>query len=1060
MESLEYYSVEENRLGTRSVSRRFAQWNQSEYYEDADGERTITASTASMTGTSDRKNLTYTHNGYSIVEKQNTSISGSSYSSVDPNGGSSTCTITTDHGVEYKSGRQYAVSMYIETLGTTWFEIFVGGTSRANLSINGKTKSYFIIPTSYHSGATAIQIKNYGSNYAYISNVSYNYYASSKTVKQIQTTSVINYISSVERRDLNHKYVTEYDFLGQITGGSETNYNGSEGTKNYTYTYELYPDVDSRSEYDIKRLKSVSNGTDEVVYSYSGYVKTMTVKKDGANISELSQEQDGEISSYYVNRTENGETTRIDYAVKNGNIRPYKVTKGDQIIEYTYNYDGEITKMSQGDITYSTSYSGGKETGYSVNYDDRFSLTRDSSQFGLVTAIKHNGLGMSMQYTVYGDIDLKTFGNGATIDYKYNYRDLTSVELKDSATSIPTVLSYVYDGGDLTGVTQSYNGVEQLSYLFNDTKTQLSTSISGDVNANYVYNFNAETGLPESRVVNLDNGASVRTENYVYNAQGLLQENGNADFKTTYVYDSLNRVGTKSQVVNGISRQSLELTYDDTSNYKSTRIKSVYNHLSDSTQNYTYNSNGYISRYSDQKSNTVGIYTYDNYGRLITDGIYTYTYDNFNNIVKKVGNGKTYEYSYWFGAITKLKFITENGVAGNQFTYDDSENILNYKSATQNLFWTRGNMLQSGSVKQGVSFTYKYGADNLRYSKTVNGVETVYYWDNGTLIGEKTGSNYTQYLYDSSGIIGMLYNGSYYVFEKNLFGDILRAYNANGSEVARFLYDSYGNLVSSSGTMADKVNFRYRGYYYDAETDFYYLHTRYYSPEICRFISADQPELVPTLSKTLGQLNLFAYCNNNPIMYTDPEGRLAASTVITIALVVIGALAGVSAVAYVDYSDDGEIFNGSIGWIPYVGGTVLGGVIGGVVGYLFGPGIAGLLASTGTIGGGLMFADFGGLTGGGLAVSVAGKIALAGTAGVTASGAFGVGVLFAKGSGPRMGHNQHENQMWREAMKQAHVTDKTLERRLHDEIHKYPYQETLKDLVKLIKEILHKWGRS
>ena len=141
------------------------------------------------------------------------------------------------------------------------------------------------------------------------------------------------------------------------------------------------------------------------------------------------------------------------------------------------------------------------------------------------------------------------------------------------------------------------------------------------------------------------------------------------------------------------------------------------------------------------------------------------------------------------------------------FAYDDSENILNYKSATQNLFWTRGNMLQSGSVKQGVSFAYKYGADNLRYSKTVNGVETVYYWDNGTLIGEKTGNNYTQYLYDSSGIIGMIYNGSYYFFEKNLFGDVLRAYNANGSEVARFGYDSYGNLVSSSGTMADKVNF-------------------------------------------------------------------------------------------------------------------------------------------------------------------------------------------------------------------------------------------------------------
>ena len=263
------------------------------------------------------------------------------------------------------------------------------------------------------------------------------------------------------------------------------------------------------------------------------------------------------------------------------------------------------------------------------------------------------------------------------------------------------------------------------------------------------------------------------------------------------------------------------------------------------------------------------------------------------------------------------------------FAYDDSENILNYKSATQNLFWTRGNMLQSGSVKQGVSFAYKYGADNLRYSKTVNGVETVYYWDNGTLIGEKTGNNYTQYLYDSSGIIGMLYNGSYYVFEKNLFGDILRAYNANGSEVARFLYDSYGNLVSSSGTMADKVNFRYRGYYYDAETDFYYLHTRYYSPEICRFISADQPELVPTLSQTLGQLNLFAYCNNNPIMYTDPDGKAVGAALFWGALIglIVGGASYVGS-EVISYALTGEW---DWSWGMFIG-SLIGGAIGGMIG--------------------------------------------------------------------------------------------------------------------------------
>lgn len=73
--------------------------------------------------------------------------------------------------------------------------------------------------------------------------------------------------------------------------------------------------------------------------------------------------------------------------------------------------------------------------------------------------------------------------------------------------------------------------------------------------------------------------------------------------------------------------------------------------------------------------------------------------------------------------------------------------------------------------------------------------------------------------------------------------------------------------------MADKVKIRYRGYYYDDETGFYYLQSRYYDPSLCRFISSDQYELTKSLSKIPGQLNLYAYCNNNPIMYTDETGE-------------------------------------------------------------------------------------------------------------------------------------------------------------------------------------------
>ena len=193
-------------------------------------------------------------------------------------------------------------------------------------------------------------------------------------------------------------------------------------------------------------------------------------------------------------------------------------------------------------------------------------------------------------------------------------------------------------------------------------------------------------------------------------------------------------------------------------------------------------------------------------------------------------------------------------------------------------------------------------------------------------------------------------------------------------------------------------------------------------------------------------------------MRVDPTGHFAITTAIILGLIGVGAVAGFGAVAYIDYSDDGQIFNGSVGWETYVGGTVLGGVIGGLIGYFAAPSIAGLLASSGTIGDGLAFAGAGGAIGSGIAISTLGELALAGTAVLTGTGTFGLTVMFVKGFGPRMGHNQHEKQMWNEAMRQLGINDKDLISRLHTEIHKYPYADKLKVLLKILREILEKWG--
>ena len=110
-------------------------------------------------------------------------------------------------------------------------------------------------------------------------------------------------------------------------------------------------------------------------------------------------------------------------------------------------------------------------------------------------------------------------------------------------------------------------------------------------------------------------------------------------------------------------------------------------------------------------------------------------------------------------------------------------------------------------------------------------------------------------------------------FDKNTLGDIIAIRDEDGNVVAKYIYDAWGNILHEEGSMASVNPFRYRGYYYDTETGFYYLQTRYYDPTICRFINADNYELVMLLGRgTVGGFNVYSYCFNNPIIFIDDGG--------------------------------------------------------------------------------------------------------------------------------------------------------------------------------------------
>ena len=248
----------------------------------------------------------------------------------------------------------------------------------------------------------------------------------------------------------------------------------------------------------------------------------------------------------------------------------------------------------------------------------------------------------------------------------------------------------------------------------------------------------------------------------------------------------------------------------------------------------------------------------------------------------------------------------------------------------------------------GKSFSYEYDALGKRYQKTVDGKITKQYWSGNDLVAEEriegTSTTVLIYLYDWTGVCGMKRlreksDGSVqtdtYWYKKNELGDIAEIYGVNG-KLCEYRYDAWGNYrLIDSGTGMDVTKdqviggistnvsvhighinpFRYRGYYYDEETGFYYLNTRYYDPEIRRFINMDNPELVAQLAQTPGQLNLYAYCNNNPVAFTDESGE--GFVTLLIAALVTGLICGAFNAAVAN-------FTGQNVGLAFLGGFVNG----------------------------------------------------------------------------------------------------------------------------------------
>ena len=196
--------------------------------------------------------------------------------------------------------------------------------------------------------------------------------------------------------------------------------------------------------------------------------------------------------------------------------------------------------------------------------------------------------------------------------------------------------------------------------------------------------------------------------------------------------------------------------------------------------------------------------------------------------------------------------------------------------------WEKGRQLRRMS-KNDSTVEFKYNENGLRIQKvlnpdTANEVVTNYTLHGKNIVHMTQGSNNLHFFYDASNKPAIVeFNGTKYAYVHNLQGDIVAILDSNGTAVVQYKYDAWGRQIgcdveagNSNATALSTLNpFRYRGYVYDEETGLYYLRSRYYNPNCCRFINTD------VLLGKIGSLlstNPVAYCANSPIAYADNDG--------------------------------------------------------------------------------------------------------------------------------------------------------------------------------------------
>lgn len=667
-------------------------------------------------------------------------------------------------------------------------------------------------------------------------------------------------------------------------GGVTTDVNG-----NKVYDYSK---VDSYIYYPDGTLKSHTDRNEETttyVYDCHGRLKTQTTGTTGSMVISYDYDNDGNPTNVTMqdNSTVRKEIISRQYDELN-RVTVKSMTKDSDTLPYlmlNYIYDIITTDGLLAEKSIDSRYNITTKV-YDLNLRLKYVIDGsetgtdktqyDYSKDGNRKSVTYPG-GAKEEYTYFRDNLVKKLINrkqdgtildeiNYTYDYAKNQTSKNEMVINGVTKGTTYCYYYYYDGlNRLKKVSEpadAQGNVKNIYYSYDgEGNRNVESVLYGTTQTTKIYNYTKQNRVDNIQTYTTQYVSDL-TPTYTSNGSGTLQKDKSNEGRTLTLngvkYDKGLGAHAASELRYNLSglgfrHFSCDIGVDDEVNGTSASVKFKVYLDSDTTPVYD---SGIMNSDSATKSIFINV-TGKSQLKLVVEAVDTNAYDHAD----------------WADAkLTKGTATTE------VYSYDDNGNLLTERKGgkTYTHTYNKLNQLSTTTFTEGtqtVKITNTYNGEGYRIEKTVlqgtTSTTTRYIYEKDKVILELNGTNVqARNIYGSNLLKRIMGSDSYY-YMYNAHGDVIALLNATTGQVAAtYNYDAFGNIITSTGTV--KNNITYAGYQYDSETKLYYLNSRMYDPLTARFLQEDTYSGDPNDPLSL---NLYTYCHNSPIMYSDPDGH-------------------------------------------------------------------------------------------------------------------------------------------------------------------------------------------